>query len=80
MLAGDSTKTTSYKIDYWWPTEGTNRDMQIGGRVGTWIGQNSKVLDKKRATEVVQLLAEQFPDISIFEARHVQLQHARLAK
>jgi hypothetical protein len=54
--------------------------MQIGGRVGTWIGQNAKVLDKKRATEVVKLLAEQFPDISIFEARHVQLQHARLAK
>lgn len=80
MLAGDTSKTTSYKIDYWWLSDGHNRDMHTGGKVGTWIGQNAKVLDKKRATEVVQLVREQFPDLEIIEARHAQLQHARWQK
>lgn len=76
MLIGDTAKTTSYKIDYWWPSEGV-RDMKVGGAVGTWIGQNAKVLDKKRASEVVQLVREQFPHLDIIEARHAQLQNAR---
>lgn len=80
MLAGDTSKTMVYRIDYWWPSEGSARDMSIGGKVGTWIGQNAKVLDKKRATEVVQLVREQFPDLELIEARHAQLQSARYAK
>lgn len=76
MLTGDTAKTTSFKIEYWWPTEGA-RDMQFGGKVGTWIGQNAKALDKKRAGEVVKLIQEQFPYLEIIEARHAQLQHAR---
>lgn len=80
MQAGDTTKTQNFKIDYWWPTFGAVRDTQVGGRVGTWIGQNAKVLDRKRATEVVQLVAEQFPDLTAVEARHVQLQSARIVK
>lgn len=79
MLAGDTTKTTSYRIDYWWPTEGA-RDMKVGGAVGTWIAQNSKVLDKKRACEVVKLIQEQFPYLELIEARHSQLHHARWQK
>lgn len=77
MKSGDSTKTTSYRIDYWWPTQG-NHDMKLGGQVGTWIAQNSKALDKKRAHEVAKLLHEQFPFLTNIEARHVQLQHARI--
>lgn len=79
MLAGDTAKTISYKIEYWWPTEG-GKDMAVAGRVGTWIGLNSKVLDKKRATEVVKLIQEQFPNLEIIEARHAQLNHARWAR
>jgi hypothetical protein len=80
MLAGDSAKTTSYRFEYYWPTAGDGQDMKIGGRVGTWIGQNCKVLDKKRATEVVKLIAEHFPELTVIDARHVQLQYARYTK
>lgn len=80
MKAGDTAKTLAYRIDFWWPTEGTNRDMQLGGKVGAWVAQNGKVLDKKRATEVASLVAEQFPFLTDIEARHIQLQYARITK
>ena len=78
MLAGDRVKTMSYTFEYWWPSHGTNYDMKYGGKVGAWIAQNQKVLDKRRATEAVQLIKEQFPDLSQIDAMHVQLQWARI--
>ena len=80
MLAGDRSKTNNYTIDYWWMAETHGRDLAMGNPVATWIGQNSRVLDKKRATEVIQLLAEQFPYLQAVEARHTQLQSARWTK
>lgn len=76
MLTGDTAKTTSFKIEFWWPTEGV-RDIKVGNAVGTWIGQNAKALDKKRSLEVVKLIQEQFPYLEIIEARHANLQYAR---
>lgn len=78
MLAGDRVKTMNYSLEYWWPSEGDARDMKLGGAIGSWVAQNQKVLDKRRATEVVQLVKEQFPYLQSIDARHVQLQWARL--
>lgn len=78
ILAGDKIKTFSYTLLVWWESEGTNRDSMLGGQVGTWIAQNEKVLNKRRANEVVKLLAEQFPFLKEIEAQHVQLQWARV--
>lgn len=78
MQAGDKIKTMNYAIVFWWDAEGESRDRQLGGAVGTWIAQNTKALDRKRATEVVKLLHEQFPYLQAVEAQHVQLQWARL--
>lgn len=77
MLAGDRVKTTSYTFVIWWESEGTNRDSMLGGQVAAWIAQNEKVLNKKRSTEVVKLLAEHFPWLKQIDAQHVQLQWAR---
>lgn len=77
MKIGDSVKTNVFRIEYWWPTEGT-RDMKFGSQVGTWIAQNSKALDKKRSHEVAKLLHEQFPYLTNIDVRHSQLQHARI--
>lgn len=77
ILAGDRIKTTNYTFVCWWPSEGTNRDYMLGGQVGTWIGQNEKVLNKQRADKAVKLLVEQFPWLHSAEAQHVQLQWAR---
>lgn len=78
MQAGDKIKTMNYTLTFWWDSEGENRDLKLGGAVGTWIAQNQKVLDKKRSGEVVKLLHEQFPYLQAVEAQHVQLQWARL--
>lgn len=80
MQTGDRVKTNSYTIDYWWESETEGRDRQLGNPVATWVNQNAKVLDKKRSTEVVKLIVEQFPYLMEVEARHSQLQHARWAK
>lgn len=77
ILAGDKIRTTSYTFEIWWPSEGTTRDVMLGGQVGTWIGQNEKVLNKSRADKVVKLIAEQFPWLRQVDAQHVQLQWAR---
>lgn len=80
MMTGDRAKTNNFTIDYWWETENPSRDMQLGKPVATWVGQNAKVLDRKRSGEVMKLLIEQFPYLMEIEVRHVQLQHARWRK
>lgn len=68
MLAGGQAKTSNHKVTFWWPTEGDRRDFALFGRVGTWIGQNARVLDKKSAVECVQLVLEQFPEVTAVES------------
>ena len=80
MLAGDQTKTHSYTISWWWESETEGRDRQLGNPVASWIGQNTRVLDKKRSPEVVKLIVEQFPYLMEVEARHAQQQHAKWKK
>ena len=80
MLAGDRVKTVNWTIDYWWQSDSATRDLQLGNPVATWINQNGRVLDKKRGTEVIKLLTEQFPYLLEIEVRHFQLQHARWKK
>lgn len=80
MQTGDRVKTNNYTIDYWFETVSPSRDRQLGNPVASWVGQNSKVLDKKRSDEVVKLIAEEFPYLQEIEARHVQLQHAKWKK
>lgn len=69
MLAGGTAKTSNHKIIYWWPTEGDRRDFALFGRVGTWVSQNQRVLDKKSSVDCVQLVLEQFPELSAVEVQ-----------
>lgn len=78
MLTGDHVKTSNYTIEFWWPSGDTGFDMRQFGKVGTWIAQNQRVLDKKPATDVVKLIREQFPELTDITAKHVQLRWARL--
>lgn len=80
MLAGDRVKTNNFTIEYWWLAENPSRDRQLGNPVATWVGQNSKTLDKKNATDVIKLVVEQFPYLELVTARHAQMQSARWQK
>jgi hypothetical protein len=78
MLAGSSSKTQNYTITAWWPTEGDRRDFAFFAKVGGWVGQNAKVLDKKSCVDCVRLLSEQFPELTAIEARDYQGRMARV--
>jgi len=80
MLAGGETKTMNHRLSCYWPTEGERRDFAMYGRVGTWVSQNAKVLDKRAVTECVRLVAEQFPELTLVDARDHQGRLARWAK
>lgn len=77
MLAGGKGKTNNFNVTYYWPTEGDHRDFAVHGKVGTWLSQNARVLDKKSATQCARLLADEFPQLaSVDVADH----HGRLAR
>lgn len=80
MLSGGDTKTMNHKFSCYWPTEGERRDFAMYGRLGTWVSQNQKVLDKKPVTECVRLMAEQFPELTHVDGRDHQGRLARWVK
>jgi hypothetical protein len=69
MLAGGEAKTTNHRFHFWWPTEGDRRDFAHYGKVGKWVGENARVLDKKSAVDCARLLAEQFAELQQIEVR-----------
>jgi hypothetical protein len=77
MEAGTNVRTFVHRIDCYWETLGDARDFKFSSQVGMWVSQNEKVLDKKRETEVVQLLKEQFPTLTLVSSRD---DHGRLAR
>lgn len=77
MEAGTNVRTFVHRIDCYWDTLGDSRDFKFASQVGMWVSQNEKVLDKKRETEVVQLLKEQFPTLTLVSSRD---DHGRLAR
>jgi hypothetical protein len=80
MLAGSQSKTMNHKVNAFWPTVGDRRDFAMYGRVGTWIGQNAKVLDKQPVTECAKLVAEQFPELTLVEVSDHTGRMARWSK
>lgn len=78
--SGGKAKTSNYTITFWWPPEGDSRDFAYHSKVGTWIGQNARVLDKKSAPECVKLVAEQFPEVKAIEVCDHQNRMARMSR
>jgi hypothetical protein len=42
----------------------------MGGRLGRWVSQNERAMEKQKCMEAIKLLVEQFPTLSLVEARH----------
>jgi hypothetical protein len=71
MITGTMLRTASYTFLLYWEPMGANSDLNMGGRVGRWLGQNEKSIDKlKCGMDAIKLLAEQFPSLTLVEARH----------
>ena len=77
MEAGCNVRTMVHRIDCYWETLGDSRDFKFASDVGLWIARNEKVLDRKRETEVVKLLKDQFPSLKLIQTRD---DHGRLAR
>ena len=80
MEAGTHIKTTQHQIAAYWPTQGHARDFSTAGRIGTWVSSNEKVLNKKNQCELVKLLSDQFPELTLLETKDFAGRAARWAK
>ena len=71
MLTGTILRTTSYTFSIYWEPLGSSTDLNMGGRLGRWVGQNERAIDKlKSGMDAIRLLNEQFPALALVEARH----------
>jgi hypothetical protein len=71
MTTGTLLRTASYTFLLYWEPSGPTSDLNFGGRLGRWIGQNEKAIDKlKCGMDAIKLLTEQFPALTLVEARH----------
>jgi hypothetical protein len=71
MLTGTLLRTSSYTFLFYWEPMGKNTDINMGGKLGRWVIQNEKAIDKlKCGMDAIRLLTEQFPNLTLVEARH----------
>jgi hypothetical protein len=71
MMTGTLLRTSSYTFLLYWEPAGATTDLNMGGRLGRWISQNEKSIDKlKVGMDAIKLLTEQFPALTLVEARH----------
>ncbi len=69
LWTGGTAKTMNYRFVFYFPEEGS-RDFSRNAEVGTWVGKNAKVLDKKSATDCCKLIADEFPWLLWIDAIH----------
>jgi hypothetical protein len=80
MTSGGYWKTTNSQITAHWPLQGGSRDFGMWSRIGVWISQNEKVLNKRTQDEVCRLVSEQFPELVEVESRDYSGRLARWRK
>lgn len=78
---GTLIRTAHFTLLIYWEPMGANTDLNMGGRLGKWIRLNEKTLDKlKSGLDVIKLLLDEFPMLSLVEARHSNELLARWSK
>ena len=71
MNTGTMLRTSSYTFLIYWEPAGSTTDLNMGGRLGRWVSQNEKAIDKlKVGMDAIKLLTEQFPTLTLVESRH----------
>lgn len=71
MTTGTLVRTDSYTFAVYWDPLGANTDLNMGGRIGRWVRLNERSIDKlKTGMDAIRLLTEQFPTLTLVEARH----------
>ena len=70
MLLGTELKTDTYKFLLYWEPLGQNADLNLSGRLGKWLRLNERAVAKLTPAVAINQLTEQFPNLSLVEARH----------
>jgi hypothetical protein len=70
MLLGTEVRTDTYRFLLYWEPLGPNADLNLGGRLGKWVRANERAVDKLTPAAAIKQLTEQFPSLSLVEARH----------
>jgi hypothetical protein len=61
LKVGAEFKTTSHRIECFWPASGKYLDNKTWHDVGVWISKCGRAIDKKDRKDLIAELAEQFP-------------------
>lgn len=64
VLSGAKVTLTKWSIRVYWDSLGESGDFRLASKVGTWVGQNEKVLGKAKASKVAKLIYEQFASVT----------------
>jgi hypothetical protein len=64
VLSGAKVTLTKWSVRVYWDSLGESGDFRLASKVGTWIGQNEKVLGKAKPTKVCKLVYEQFASVT----------------
>ena len=72
LLTGGTAKTTNLQIEYAWPCGPDSFNRRLAREIGMWIAKNEKQLNKKVVHDAVQVLMDEFPDLSYVEVKDYQ--------
>jgi hypothetical protein len=71
MITGTLLRTASYTFLIYWEPAGASTDLNMGGRISRWLSLNEKAIDKlKCGMDAIRQLTDQFPALTLVEARH----------
>ena len=62
--AGTKVSLTKWMFKVYWPTMGDSADFRLQSKIGSWIGQNEKTLNKKKAVDISRLIHDEFGAVS----------------
>lgn len=72
QMGGACCRTSNWEVRVFWLTLGENADFRQSSRVGQFIARSEKSFDKRKASAVAKLVAEEFPGFNTITvvARH----------
>lgn len=66
---GGTAKTTNCQIEYCWERGVESFNRKLDREVAAWIARNEKALNKALPDKAVQILMEEFPDLTVVEVK-----------
>ena len=72
QLGGSVCRTSKYEVMTYWPTLGDAGDFRQSSKIGQFVAQNERGLEKKKPPAIAKAILEEFPQLAevIVNPRH----------